>query len=193
MPDGADVLKQVLKGLARALCGDYSVYRIYRLALQPSAANADLFVQEIGADALAALANRELAALASYAGQDCTAFCLRLDGAPAAVCFYWSGDRYRDRSRGFWPLAPGQAKLVQIVTAPSARGRGVATRLIAESARRMSAAGWQVLYARVWHSHSASWRAFERAGWQRVALVLEVNPLRLARPWRLRLAIRSRS
>ena len=182
------MIKTVFKRLARLLCGDYAAYYIYRQ--QASAAVAasqplDPAVVEITQAAIAGLTDSGLAGESGYAGAGCHAYCLMLDGLPAGLCFYWHGERYA--SRGFWPLASGQAKLVQIVTAPQARGRGVATRLIAESARRMAAMGWQVLYARVWHSHSTSWRAFERAGWQRVALVLELNPLRRQTPLRLRL------
>ena len=42
------------------------------------------------------------------------------------------------------------------------------------------------VYARIWHSHKASLRAFQKAGWTRVAIVIEINPLRRQTPIRLR-------
>ena len=186
---GAGVWTQALKRTARLLCSDYTAYYIYRQAEAPASDRPDPDVLPIDSQGLAALADPHLAEHAAYAGVDSTAFCLSVGGTPAAVCFFWAGERYRQHSQAFWPLAPGQANLMQIVTSPQARGQGAATRLIAESARRMAAAGWQVLYARVWHSHIASWKAFERAGWRRVALVLEINPWRRKNPWRLRFAL----
>lgn len=178
-------IKQVAKCLARALLGDYGIYYVYRATATPTTVS-DTTVGAIGAAEVAAARDELIAVQADYAGEGARAFAVCEHGTPLAVCFYWFGERYRQR--GFWPLADDEAKLVQIVTAPGARGRGLATTLIAGSAAAMRDQGWSQLYARVWHSNDPSWRAFERAGWQRVALVVEVNPLRLARPWRMRLA-----
>lgn len=178
-------IKQVAKRLARALLGDYGIYYVYCAGNAPSIV-ARTTVRAIGAAEVAAARDQLIAAQAGYAGEGARAFAVCEHGTPLAVCIYWFGERYR--SRGFWPLADDEAKLVQIVTAPGARGRGLASTLIAASAAAMRDQGWSQLYARVWHSNSPSCRAFEKAGWRRVALVVEVNPLRLARPWRMRLA-----
>ena len=181
-------MKELGKRIARVLCGDYGIYYVYRatLAMQP-ATPADVEpMQAVDAAAIVAATDVLISAQAGYAGEGSRAFALREQGVLQAVCFYWFGERYRPR--GFWPLQAGEAKLVQIVTAPAVRGRGLATALIAGSAAAMHAAGWSTLYARVWHSNQPSWHAFEAAGWERVALVVEINPLRRARPWRIRLA-----
>ena len=181
-------MKELGKRIARALCGDYGIYYVYRTtrAMQSAAPAGIAPVPAADTADIVAATDALIAAQAGYAGEGSRAFALREQGGLQAVCFYWFGERYRPR--GFWPLQAGEAKLVQIVTAPAARGRGLATALIAGSAAAMHAEGWSALYARVWHSNEPSRRAFERAGWQRVALVVEINPLRRARPWRIRLA-----
>jgi RimJ/RimL family protein N-acetyltransferase len=74
---------------------------------------------------------------------------------------------------------------VQIVTAPDMRGRGIARALIEHSALAMFQHGFERLYARVWLTNHPSRAAFAAAGWRQIALVMEVNPLRRARPLRI--------
>jgi RimJ/RimL family protein N-acetyltransferase len=74
---------------------------------------------------------------------------------------------------------------VQIVTIPEMRGFGVASHLLAYAARDMFRIGFHCVYARIWHSNTPSLRAFQRAGWGRVATVIEVNPLRRKTPLRI--------
>lgn len=178
------MVKRVLKAVARAVLGDYALYFIYSCRQPLAGSELGVAVQEPDEQQIASCADTCLQAQAGYAGLESRAFACQESGQLAALCFYWYGERYRQR--GFWPLAEGEAKLVQIVVAPAARGRGLARALISASAQRMFEAGWHTLYARVWHSNVPSWRAFERAGWRRVAIVAEVNPLRRERPWRMR-------
>lgn len=182
-------MKTAAKALARALLGDYAIYFIYTNGEpQPSFDNEPAVVP-VDLSVLARSADPLIAEQAGYGGDGSMAFALREGTEIVATCFYWHGERYR--ARGFWPLQPGEAKLVQIITTPAARGRGLATTLIASSTRQLMAQGWTRLYARIWHSNEPSLRAFGRAGWSRCALVIQVNPLRLQSPWRLRWATRS--
>lgn len=121
---------------------------------------------------------------AGYAGPGSYAYGCFDGERIVGLCFYWFGERYRKRN--FWPLADREAKLVQIVSHPEFRGRGVATMLIMHSSQDLIDKGFRRTYARIWHSNTPSIRAFERAGWNRIALVLEINPLRRRRPIRLR-------
>jgi RimJ/RimL family protein N-acetyltransferase len=57
--------------------------------------------------------------------------------------------------------------------------------LIAHAADDMFRKGLQRLYARIRHSNKASLKAFQRAGWARVATVIEIYPLRRRLPCRL--------
>jgi RimJ/RimL family protein N-acetyltransferase len=104
----------------------------------------------------------------------------QLAGA-AALCH---GEGY-GRLRGFWPLRAGEAKLVQIAVAEEYRGRGYAPMLIRAAAQHLAERGFHRLYARVWHNHRSSMRAFHKAGWEEIALVIVCRPMRLGHPWRM--------
>lgn len=182
-------MKALLKRLAHAMLGDYSIYRVLQRSasagpapMPPQAAAFTVgLVQRVDIEACHDPVMREQA---FYAGEGARAYACRNDGQIVGLCFYWYGERYRPR--GFWPLQDRQAKLVQIITSPAMRGRKVAPALIVASAADMAAQGFDCLFARVWHNNYPSLRAFAAAGWSRCALVVELNPLRRARPWRLR-------
>lgn len=118
-----------------------------------------------------------------YHGNDTQGYACLVDGRIVGVCYFWYGKTYLKRN--FWPLAEGEAKLVQIVTIPEMRGHGVAAGLIASAANDMFDRGFHCLYARIWHSNAPSARAFQRAGWRHVATVIEVYPLRRQAPFRI--------
>ena len=170
-------LKDFCKRLAGQLIGEYSPYFIYRWtagrAAEGVSRETGFDVRSIEVEQLAAC-DALMQAQAGYLGEESMAFGCFVDGQLAGVCFYWFGERYKPR--GFWPLAQGEAKLVQIIVSPAVRGRGVAQKLIQASSRAMSDAGFSSLYARVWHSNGPSLRAFEKAGWLRTAFVLDFNP-----------------
>ena len=178
---------RVVKRLARLLLGDYSAYQILCLAPERGSTpevklSSTYDIRSVGAmdiDTSPATLIREQV---WYCGPGSHAYACFADGTIVGVCFYWFGERYR--SRNFWPLGNGEAKLVQIVALPEMRGRGVATQLIEESGLDMARQGFDRMYARVWHSNTPSLRAFEKAGCRQIALVIEVNPFRRARPIR---------
>lgn len=187
-------MKALVKRVAQALLGDYSLYRIYRL--DPRAAGAleagpaettgqdqPLTLGPVGRAEIDASGDALLREQASYCGEQAHAYACRRGAQLLALCFFWHGARYR--ARNFWSLAEGEAKLVQIVTAASARGQGIAGRLLAHAARDMAARGFGPLYARIWHSNQPSIAAFDRAGWTRVATVAEIHPLRRKKPLRM--------
>lgn len=178
-------LKAFCKALVGRLIGEYSPYYIYKCPLV-RATDSPLLkhgfeVRPINCVQLSA--TDALQSQASYLGSEALAYGCFMDRQLVGVCFYWFGERYK--SRGFWQLQPGEAKLVQIIVLPNARGRGVASVLIRASAEAMAEAGFTALYARIWHSNRPSLRAFEKAGWLRTAFILEVNPFRAKKPWRI--------
>lgn len=165
-------MKDFLKSLLHRLLAEYSIYWIYRCTPEdlPSAPPAD----DIAAvDPDQALPAGVIGDQAGFLGAGAHAFATRADDTLSAICIYWHGERYAQRN--FWPLHDGEAKLVQVITDPAFRGRGAATQLIRHSSEQMFNAGFSRLYARIWHSNTPSLRAFERAGWQRVALALELK------------------
>ncbi len=182
-------MKAFAKKLAHALLGEYAAYYIYARAAggevkTPATTTQPFRFAQVDASLLYASHDALIREQADYAGQEANAYACFADDRIVGVCFYWFGQRYLQRN--FWPLANGEAKLVQIIALPDMRGRGVATQLIEWSWREMMQQGFQKTYARIWHSNTPSLRAFERAGWARVALVLEINPFKRSRPIRLR-------
>lgn len=184
------LVKALLKKLLRSLLGEYSAYYIYATLAEATApvrpeTNRPFRVGTVDASAITSSPDPLIREQAGYGGPGSHAYaCFEADRI-VGICFYWFGDRYR--TRNYWPLVEGEAKLVQIVSIPEMRGRGVATQLIAMSSQDMMQKGFSRAYARIWHSNIPSLRAFERARWTRIALVIEVNPLRRKQPIRIRL------
>lgn len=178
---------------ARFLLGEYSAYFIYEREAAWGLPAASLpahtmSVRLVDGATIRASSDSMIREQAHYAGEGSHAFACFHGDRIAGVCFYWFGERYR--SRNYWPLGDREAKLVQIISVPELRGKGSASVLIVESFRLMAANGYAKAYARIWHSNTPSLRAFERAGWRRRALVIEINPFRQRRPMRLQFALR---
>ena len=174
------------KSLARWIVGDYDVYRIF--AADGAAAVSRLPMgmmrfEAVTVDSVAASADDLIRAQLSYSGVGTLAFACHVEGRIVGLCFFWHGNRYR--TRNYWPLADGQAKLVQIVTVPDMRGKGVARGLIEYSTACMLEQGFTRLLARVWLTNAQSQAAFIAAGWKQIAIVVRINPLRRAHPMRI--------
>ena len=165
------------KAILRRLVGEHQFYRIFRVDSSvsdpPSGAGCSLRRLE-RLDLLGASRHKELAQLVNYAGEQAMCFVAEDQGEIVAACWYWFGETYQRRN--FWPLRPREAKLVQVTSATNVRGRGIAVALIHFSTGQMLGSGFDALYARVWHSHVASRRAFEKAGWSEYAKVIEASP-----------------
>jgi ribosomal protein S18 acetylase RimI-like enzyme len=182
-------VRAVAKTLLGAIFGEYELYRV--LAVDPATGTADRWngaavLVDADADLFASDADSGIRGLANYDGEEAVSFALVREQRPVCGCWYWLGERYR-RQRGFWPLRQNEAKLVQITTAARHRGQGLATALIALSSRRMAERGFTRLYARVWHNHEQSLRAFHAAGWHEVALRIGIQPLGRFGPYRVNL------
>lgn len=183
-------LNRLLKVSFKAMFGDYELYGIFQGPGNSQALSAPVEVIELSEEQLAKSPHQRIRRLAAYAGNDAKGFGILEDGSLVCGCWYWFGERYRSQ-RGFWPLESTDAKLVQITTAPGAEGRSLAKRLIAQSARSMANLGFERLFARIWIGHKASERAFEAAGWLRIATVVVLHPPWAKRPLRLQWKSRS--
>lgn len=171
------MIKPLLKWIANVVVGNYEIYRIYQSPLRidkPSLRNA-AHIEKIDGDRLKRETSPDIRDQAVYAGDGATVYAYFEQENILGVCCYWEGERYRERN--FWPLQPDEAKLVQIIVTPEARGKGVATSLIIHSSADLQAMGKSHCYARIWHSNHPSIRAFENAGWQRIATVFHLYPL----------------
>lgn len=183
------MIKPLLKRAARWLFGDYAAYFIYSIGPQDrSALRAEdrpdtLQFVPLTSDIHFSGSDPLIAEQQWYGGEDSYGYAC-IDGTQVVgVCYFWTGDRYR--TRNFWPLKSNEAKLVQVVVAPETRGRGVATSLIRFAADSMLEDGFERLYARIWVTNAPSIRAFERAGWCRIAMVAGIYP-----PWNRRKELR---
>lgn len=178
-------MKRLLRRLLSPLLGEIEIYQVLRRD-RPGSRTADdepAAFKLLQAEDIEHAPSDTIRDRAWYAGPQAAGYGW-YDGVElVAVCFFWWGERYE--ARNFWPLGPGQAKLVEIVTAESHRGRGIARELIAHASAAMFRQGFERLYARVWHSNHPSLTAFGAAGWQRAATVITCKP-----PWRRRRALR---
>lgn len=158
-----------------ALLADYRINWIYALAredarapgaAEPEAVDANLVTKLLASDC------EQLRKAARYTEAGMPGYAIVERGEPLCVVHFANAAHY-DRA-GTWPLSDGEWSLIDIVTAPQARGRGLAPRLIRASAARMfDERGARALSAFIWWSNAPSIAAFRRAGWRRVALSLE--------------------
>lgn len=178
----------VLRKLARALLGEYALFRIYESPVEVSpavtpAAPPGITLRPIDRDDVVASADEAIRVHDWYLGSGALGFGCFDGDRLVGVCFYWYGERYS--LKGFWPLGVDGAKLMQVFTLPETRGRGIATMLIRHASGEVAARGFRRQYARIWHSNLPSLTAFERAGWEWVATVLQVYPFGSSQPRRL--------
>jgi L-amino acid N-acyltransferase YncA len=107
-----------------------------------------------------------------YGGEGSHGFVIVHAEQIVGVAWYWHGERYRRRN--YLNLPSGAAKLVQVVITADKRGRGFGSSLIAESTKMMFTAGFDEIYARIWHSNRASIRAFRKGGWRSLGIALGI-------------------
>lgn len=126
--------------------------------------------------------------LAEYAGKDAIGLRAKLNGEVVGGCWFWFGDRYRTE-REFVILANDEAKLVQITVAEKYRRQGIAQALLEAAAKTAAARGFRRVLCRIWHSQTASIRAFEKAGWKYQYTAVVARPFGLPWPIRFKLAL----
>jgi GNAT superfamily N-acetyltransferase len=138
-------VKRVLKTLAARLFGEYQFVRIYRLErVRPDRAlPAGIVCSPLQTPPVEAVDSCLLSRF-SYAGEDSRGFGLFVEGKLAALCWFWGPRRFRDPF--VLQLSPGEAIMVDLMTAPEFRGRGLATLLIRYAGMQMRCAGTRDLY-----------------------------------------------
>ena len=176
-----------IKKLALFFLRDYAIYHIYRQKCRDAidVPSTEFRVEPVEEDVIINSKDEMIVQQAWYCGEGSHAYACMNDSRIVGLCFFWHGSRYS--ARNFWPLEEKAAKLVQIIVLPEMRGRGIASRLIEYSTHEMSRLGFKYLYARIWWSNKPSLHAFERAGWVRVATVIDIFLSYRAKPFRLKL------
>lgn len=174
------MLRQLLKWFASLVLRDYGIYRIYELnkfECQQSI-HENLTFSPITDSDVAASSHPLISEQSWYGGDGSHGFACKKGKDIIGICWYWYGARYK--TRNFWPLKPNQAKLVQIVTIPGMRSKGIAGKLIRYSSYEMSKLGFDRLYARIWYNNYPSIKTFTKNGWAKIATVFEIQ-LRMSR------------
>jgi GNAT superfamily N-acetyltransferase len=180
-------MANLIKILSWFLIRDYSFYRIYGRSCADNGAlpTSGLRFEPVEKKQIATSADRAIAEHAWYHDRDTHAYACLEDERIVGLCFFWHGMGYSKRN--FWPLREHEAKLVQLFVLPERRGRGIARRLIEAATQDMNQQGFNYVYARIWRSNIPSLRAFERAGWEPIATVIEIFPRGRSKSFRLEL------
>jgi RimJ/RimL family protein N-acetyltransferase len=183
-------MKDLIKKIARILLGEYTIFKIVsrtKANLPPKSIKELPFTFGlVTPEAIANSSDELIRKQAYYHGTEDVRAYACFDGERiVGVAFCWFGDRYRTLRRNFWPLASGQAKLVQIITLPEMCGKGIATALYYHASKHMLENGFSRIYARIWHSNTPSLIAAQRAGWKVIGTVIEIYPLGMEKPLRI--------
>jgi len=178
-------MRDLVKRAARFVLGDYQINRIYAISL------ADVSVRNLDAhlapgQRLAWLTEKDLESASEerlrrrrwLCGADAYGFGLWEGDLLVSMCWCWN---HRRSLGSIWSLNDDEAALVDIITAESHRGRGLAPVLIQFASQELKKMNIRRLYAWIWHNHRASLRSFEKSGWTYCAFVTEVNLFRLRR------------
>lgn len=182
------VARRIL-GLARRVGIQVSCFRIFAISLDgPGRVEASLprgyRFSELTPGDVSACPFPELRECDWYGGSGSHGFgILRDDGVLVCAQWLWFGERYQQRS--FWPLEAHEAASMQLVSAASERGKGLATQIKVHSAERMRAKGFSRLYSKIWWTNTSSIRVSEKAGWRNVGTILEISLPARSRPVRV--------
>ena len=171
-------MKNILKKALTGLLGDYEIYWVYckdiACATNEPQLPAAISCKQLSEEDLlsvAAVFSRQK----NYLGEQAVGYGLYANDELASACFYWFGERYKQRN--FIRLPQAAAKLVQIITAPEQQGKGYAAMLLSQSASAMQQQGFKQLFARVWHNNHPSNAIFKKNQWQRLHLRIRIFPL----------------
>lgn len=122
----------------------------------------------------------------SYEGGQFPGYALSIDGRVVSLAYFVDRTTYKDHQ--IWPLANGEVLLAHVATAASENGKGYASALIRHMSGEMHRQGYQRAVAIIWWRHTASQRAFEKAGWRQIGFSLVIKPRGFRElSWRMRI------
>lgn len=184
---GILVLREGLKRFARLAFGDYRLNRIYtrEVSDRPDADARSFPVERLASAAqMREAPDARIRQHSWYLEGEARGYGIRADGALACTAVFWGRERFRDE--GIWTLGEGEMILVDIVTAESSRGKGLAPAILQFAETDLARDGIRRLVSWVWHTNVPSIRMFEKSGWRYVAFAVEVVFPWSSRPSRFR-------
>lgn len=186
--------KDCLKALLARTFSDYRVNWIYASVADCEAAplNNGLSLGPLAATQMQAIlesSSHKFRNTLSFHKGGLAGFVLSDDKGPVCVAHFASPDQYRHNAT--WPIRANEVALVDIATDDRAKGKGYAPVTIRAATQAYREAGIERLIAFIWWSNKPSIRSFEKAGWVRIGLAIEV---RTGKRWRsLRIPLPHRS
>ncbi len=107
-----------------------------------------------------------------YGGENAYGYGLWDQGKLVCMCWFWNHRRFMDPK--LWKIAPNEAIMVDLLTVDGHRGKAFASIVTGFAAGQLKLDGFEQLVTWVWHSNFPSIRTFEKAGWVRVAFVVNL-------------------
>jgi GNAT superfamily N-acetyltransferase len=169
-------MKSIIKKILGFAFSNYEVFQIFRQGKQQCCSlneDDDFEYLELNEDLFKQYDSPFLDKNKFYSGDEANGFACVYKKQIVGICFFWSGQRYLQRD--FISLEKNEAKLVQIETLESMRGKGIAPKLIKFSSGQMFDKNFKVIYARIWHSNVPSIKSFTKAGWDYQCTVISVK------------------
>jgi RimJ/RimL family protein N-acetyltransferase len=172
-------MKSLLRAIGQSVFGAYQINRLYQLDSTPGYPKAapELEFGEIGPREIKDLRAHEQQSVrksAGYAGEGMHGFYVRHQGELASVAFYAEHSVFENEV--VVPLRPSEAGLVELITLPEHRGKGMAPLVISYASAAMFERGFSPLVSWLWWTNSASQRAFEKAGWRFIGMSVQLYP-----------------
>ncbi len=172
-------IKERLKSLGKLLLGGYEINRMYH-----SPPLHEHFVCPDGAHFATIETTRQVAGCeypeisrhAWYTSKPGHSYGAWENGRLVCFCTYWTNTE-DNLPRRFRNIRDDEIVMVDLITAESARGKGLSVQMMAFSASELKKLGYRRCLTWIWHSNHPSIRAFEKAGWIYDYFLIEL-------PWR---------
>ena len=169
----------IIRPILRLFVGQYALNHIYYVDLPVSEPDpvAEWQIRPITSrekELIDRSPDQKLRKSNGFDGPGATGFVLMVNNEPCTTCWFHNPLLYGQQA--MWTIASDEAALVDLVTAEHYRGRNMAPYVIAMSGNVLANRGFRRLMAWIWWSNTPSRRAFEKAGWKKVAFVAQFNP-----------------
>jgi GNAT superfamily N-acetyltransferase len=173
-------MKEPLKRLMRRALEDYQLNRVYRKDLPahpppaPTLPEPATIAPIVSRERFAQAAAPELLDHAWYLDTHAHAYGLYEGRELVSAAVFWVSGHPRMPGRFAW-LGPGEAVMVDLLTAPGHRGKGYALALTRNAEADLPRQGYTRLWTWVWHNNTPSIRVFEKAGWRYSHFLVEIK------------------